>query len=179
MRQRPLPQIVTLVVIVALISGTLPARPALAARPAPAVYPQPQRFTPSPQELDPEPIMPSESEPVPDLGPIPPSLPSTLDTPTLRDLPKTLPLAAYGKHPERFVRGEPSPAAPPNEVWINPPSANEPTSVADASNPALDLPPAGAVSRGHSAAALDAPPAGGYAGQGETREPVAQVVDAP
>ncbi len=31
--------------------------------------------------------------------------------------------AAYAAHPERFVRGAPLPAAPPKEVWINPPKA--------------------------------------------------------
>lgn len=77
--------------------------------------------------------------------------------------------AAYAKHPERFVRGEPSPAAPPNEVWINPPQAAEPSSVPVASTPAPEQPDAGAVSRGDSAAALDAAPAFGYAGQGEAR----------
>jgi putative transposase len=30
--------------------------------------------------------------------------------------------AAYQAHPERFVRGQPSPAAPPAAVWINPPT---------------------------------------------------------
>ena len=86
--------------------------------------------------------------------------------------------AAYAKHPERFVRGEPSPAEPPSEVWINPPSAPEPTSVAVASNPAPELPDPLGVSRGDSAAALDAPSGFGYAGQGEThRLPI--WVDAP
>jgi len=32
---------------------------------------------------------------------------------------------AYAKHPERFVRGLPVPAALPTEVWINPPSKRE------------------------------------------------------
>ena len=31
--------------------------------------------------------------------------------------------AAYAAHPERFVRGAPVPAAPPEVVWINPPKA--------------------------------------------------------
>jgi len=31
--------------------------------------------------------------------------------------------AAYSAHPERFVNKPPVPAAPPTEVWINPPSA--------------------------------------------------------
>jgi len=31
--------------------------------------------------------------------------------------------AAYAAHPERFVRGAPVPAAPPETVWINPPKA--------------------------------------------------------
>jgi putative transposase len=29
--------------------------------------------------------------------------------------------AAYSAHPERFVRKPPATAAPPAEVWINPP----------------------------------------------------------
>lgn len=43
--------------------------------------------------------------------------------------------AAYAKHPERFVRGEPSPAAPPSEVWLNPRSADATSSTIEASNP--------------------------------------------
>jgi putative transposase len=77
--------------------------------------------------------------------------------------------AAYAKHPERFVRGEPTPPAPPSEVWINPPQAEEPTSVAVASTPAPQQPDAGAVSRGDSEAALDTVPVFGYPGQGEAR----------
>lgn len=34
--------------------------------------------------------------------------------------------AAYGAHPERFVRGMPRPLALPTAVWINPPPAPEP-----------------------------------------------------
>jgi hypothetical protein len=30
--------------------------------------------------------------------------------------------AAYAAHPERFSKGLPVVAAPPKEVWINPPS---------------------------------------------------------
>src|SRR5262245_17344305 len=30
-------------------------------------------------------------------------------------------MTAYQQHPERFVRGQPSPTAPPLAVWINPP----------------------------------------------------------
>jgi putative transposase len=86
---------------------------------------------------------------------------------------------AYAKHPERFVRGEPSPAAPPSEVWINPPSADVASSTAEASNPAPVLPLGGGVSRGYSAAALDAPPPSGYPGQGEARQLLAGAVDAP
>jgi len=88
-------------------------------------------------------------------------------------------VGAYAKHPERFVRGEPSPAAPPSEVWINPPSADAPTSTAEASSPAPEPPLAGGVSRGNSEAALDAPPVSGYPGQGEARQLLAGVVDAP
>ncbi len=35
--------------------------------------------------------------------------------------------AAYAAHPERFVRRPPSPAAPPETVWINPPKTNAAT----------------------------------------------------
>lgn len=87
--------------------------------------------------------------------------------------------AAYAKHPERFVRGEPSPAQPPSEVWINPPAVPGVPSVSAASHPAPDLPLQGGLSRGDSEAALDRPPVSGYAGQGEMRQPVAKVVDAP
>jgi putative transposase len=87
--------------------------------------------------------------------------------------------AAYATHPERFVRGEPSPAAPPSEVWINPPAAAAAASVSAASNPAPDLPLLGGLSRGDSEAALDRPPVSGYAGPGEAHKPVVTVVDAP
>jgi putative transposase len=87
--------------------------------------------------------------------------------------------AAYAKHPERFVRGEPSPAAPPSEVWINPPAAPAATSVSVASNPAPDLPLLGGLSSGNSEAALDRPPVSGYAGPGEAHKPVTAAVDAP
>lgn len=32
--------------------------------------------------------------------------------------------AAFAAHPERFVRGRPSPCAAPSQVWINPPASN-------------------------------------------------------
>ena len=35
--------------------------------------------------------------------------------------------AAFHAHPERFTRGRPTPAKPPNEVWINKPNAPEVT----------------------------------------------------
>jgi len=69
--------------------------------------------------------------------------------------------AAYAAHPERFVRGMPEPAAPPNAVWINPPIANGSAS-ADTPDLAVAPPDAGAVSRGDSGAALDAAPVDGY-----------------
>lgn len=108
--QQQLMRVLSLVVIVTVVCGTLPARPALAARPAPAVFPQPQRFTPSPQELDPEPIMPSESEPVPDLGPIPPSLPAQAPiveapVPRFGDLPLVF-VPNVGQHGDRQVQFE-------------------------------------------------------------------------
>ncbi len=34
-------------------------------------------------------------------------------------------LGAYRAHPERFARGAPTPLAPPEAVWINPPKAEE------------------------------------------------------
>jgi putative transposase len=74
--------------------------------------------------------------------------------------------AAYVQHPERFVRGRPQPAAPPTEVWLNPPLTPAPA-VDLAAQPSLHQPRAGAVSRGNSAAALDADAANGYAGTGE------------
>jgi putative transposase len=48
--------------------------------------------------------------------------------------------AAYAAHPERFVRGRPTPPTLPEAVWINPPvashfaplcAANDSTDVAD------------------------------------------------
>lgn len=87
--------------------------------------------------------------------------------------------AAYAKHPERFVRGAPEPAAPPNEVWINPPLATEAMSVSAAPSPWSELPVGGAVSRGNSEAALDAAAASGYAGPGEARQHVIQATGAP
>ena len=77
---------------------------------------------------------------------------------------------AFAKHPERFMRGAPEPAAPPNEVWINPPPAAQPMSVAAAPSPGSELPVAGAVSRGNSEAALDTAAVSGYAGPGEARQ---------
>ena len=53
--------------------------------------------------------------------------------------------AAYRAHPERFVNKPPVPAAPPTEVWINPPSAC-PEASRDASGQAEGL-PAPAVGR--------------------------------
>jgi len=44
-------------------------------------------------------------------------------------------LAAYERHPERFVKGAPKPPRLPDQVWINPPSAStvdEPQSVVEA-----------------------------------------------
>lgn len=87
--------------------------------------------------------------------------------------------AAFAKHPERFVRGAPEPAAPPNEVWINPPLATEAMSVSAAPSPGSELPVGGAVSRGNSEAALDAAAASGYAGPGEARQHVIQATGAP
>jgi putative transposase len=41
--------------------------------------------------------------------------------------------AAYAAHPERFVRRPPTPAAPPEAVWINPPkNATEPAAMTQA-----------------------------------------------
>ena len=40
--------------------------------------------------------------------------------------------AAYAAHPERFVHGAPTPAAPPDAVWINPPKAPSATEEARA-----------------------------------------------
>jgi putative transposase len=63
--------------------------------------------------------------------------------------------AAYRAHPERFVRGMPTPSKLPKEVWINPPERThkvigfaEPTAKAT-------QPGAQAVSRAKSAASLD------------------------
>jgi hypothetical protein len=87
--------------------------------------------------------------------------------------------AAYTKHPERFVRGEPSPAQPPSEVWINPPTAATMTSVSAASNPDPNLPLLAGLSRADSAAALDRSPVSGYGGPGEAHKPIAAAPDAP
>ena len=35
---------------------------------------------------------------------------------------------AYNLHPERFVKGVPTPPQPPDAVWINPPKSNPDTS---------------------------------------------------
>jgi putative transposase len=70
---------------------------------------------------------------------------------------RTVLALAHAAHPERFVRGEPQPARPPDAVWINPPAHHAPDT-ADAANLSASRPTAGAVSRGDSAAALDAAP---------------------
>lgn len=89
---------------------------------------------------------------------------------------RTVLAAAYAIHPERFVRGKPEPAAPPDAVWINPPAS---TTLAPADRPNLSvaLPDAGAVSRGDSAAALDAAPVNGYPADGSVRPRI--TADAP
>jgi putative transposase len=60
--------------------------------------------------------------------------------------------AAYTAHPERFVRGEPRPAALPTAVWINPPAASQPVpptlSVLEPDPTVQNEPSAGPVSRG-------------------------------
>ena len=60
--------------------------------------------------------------------------------------------AAYTMRPERFVRGEPRPAAVPTAVWINPPAANQPVppplSVLASDLTVQNAPSAGPVSRG-------------------------------
>jgi putative transposase len=38
--------------------------------------------------------------------------------------------AAFLAHPERFMRGRPVPATPPNEVWINKPAPGVATDLA-------------------------------------------------
>lgn len=70
---------------------------------------------------------------------------------------RTVLALAHAAHPERFVRGEPQPARPPDAVWINPPAHHAPDT-ADAANLSASRPAGGAVSRGDSAAALDAAP---------------------
>ena len=63
--------------------------------------------------------------------------------------------AAFSAHPERFVRGMPSPSKPPEEVWINQPqSEHQATDLAD---PAVSDREPGAqdVSRAQSEASLD------------------------
>lgn len=45
-------------------------------------------------------------------------------TKVTKERAKTL-LLAYEAHPERFTRGAPTPPAPPEAVWINPPKADE------------------------------------------------------
>jgi len=48
---------------------------------------------------------------------------------------KTLQLA-FTAHPERFVKGQPTPPTPPTAVWINPPKAGvEPIAVVEAGDP--------------------------------------------
>ena len=87
--------------------------------------------------------------------------------------------AAFAKHPERFVRGLPEPAAPPSAVWINPPQVSEATSVSSAPSPGPELPLVAGVSRGNSAAALDTPATSGYAGPGEAHQRFIQPSRAP
>jgi putative transposase len=89
---------------------------------------------------------------------------------------RTVLALAYAAHPERFVRGAPQPAAPPDAVWINPP-AHRVSDAADDTNLGASLPAAGVVSRGDSAAALAAAPVVGYAADGLSRSPVG--LDAP
>ena len=63
--------------------------------------------------------------------------------------------AAYRAHPERFVRGRPTPPKLPEEVWINPPERAH--KVIDFADPAAKAtqPGAQAVSRAQSEASLD------------------------
>ena len=60
--------------------------------------------------------------------------------------------AAYSTRPERFVRGEPRPAAVPTAVWINPPAASQavppPLSVLASDLTVQNAPSADPVSRG-------------------------------
>ncbi len=65
--------------------------------------------------------------------------------------------AAYAQHPERFVRGRPTVARPPQEVWINQPEKEHTTARPSAARPAASEvePGAQAPSREPSAAALD------------------------
>ena len=51
--------------------------------------------------------------------------------------------AAYVAHPERFVRGAPTPATLPTAVWINPPTASMPET--DSLTVVQDRPPASAA----------------------------------
>ena len=64
--------------------------------------------------------------------------------------------AAYAKHPERFVRGRPTVARPPQEVWINQPQ-KEHAERPSAARPAASAgePGAQAPARAQSAASLD------------------------
>jgi len=64
--------------------------------------------------------------------------------------------AAYAKHPERFVRGKPTVARPPKEVWINQPEKDH-AARPSAARPAASAgePGAQAPSRAQSAASLD------------------------
>lgn len=89
---------------------------------------------------------------------------------------QTVLAAAYAAHPERFVRGMPEPAAPPDAVWINPP-AGTPPPPADVPNLSVTLPGAEIASRGNSGAALDAVSVGGYPADGSARPPI--TTDAP
>ena len=65
--------------------------------------------------------------------------------------------AAYAAHPERFVRGRPTPAHVPEEVWINQPSRQDHEATQLSAEPAAGVrePGAQAVSRDAALFALD------------------------
>jgi hypothetical protein len=44
----------------------------------------------------------------------------------VREERKRVLIAAYAAHPERFVKGTPTPAELPHAVWINPPAKKTP-----------------------------------------------------
>ena len=50
---------------------------------------------------------------------------------------------AYAAHPERFVRGRPTPPVVPDEVWINRPTGDLVTVGSTASDPARPQSPSG------------------------------------